>query len=289
MAPSGETEIDIARRRDWIGREERVEEVIGATPVRMLAATLDHDDPPPRPGSPIPPLAHWLYTIPVHRHSELAADGHVRRGVFMPDVPLPRRMFAGARVRFLRPLRVGERATRIGRVADIQLKEGRTGTLVFAAIRQEIWGEEGLALVEDQDIVYRGHPAGGAESDGSGADAREPAQRERRYLPDEAMLFRYSALIFNAHRIHYDRRYAVETEGYPGLVVHGQLVATCLADLAVREWGRPLAAFSFRARRPLFDGSPFRVCGGEEGEQLRLWALDSAGRVTMEAAAAFAS
>lgn len=134
MAPSGESEIDIARLRDWIGREERVEEVIGATPVRMLAATLDHDDPPPRPGSPIPPLAHWLYTIPVHRHSELAADGHVRRGGFMPDVPLPRRMFAGARTRFLRPLRIGEPATRIGRVADIQPKEGRTGTLVSCSL-----------------------------------------------------------------------------------------------------------------------------------------------------------
>jgi 3-methylfumaryl-CoA hydratase len=286
---SGE-EIDIARLQEWIGREEVVEEVIGPTPVRMLAATLDHDDPPPALGDPIPPLAHWTQLIPTHRQCELAQDGHAKRGPFMPPVPLPRRMFAGGRTRFLKPLRIGEAARRVGRVTDLQAKQGRSGRLVFASVRQEITGEDGLALIEEQDIVYR-EPPGAATTSSVDADSGPPRQGQysRSYLPDDAMLFRYSALIFNAHRIHYDRRYATQEEHYPGLVVHGQLVATCLADLAVREWGRPLADFSFRARLPLFDGSPFTVAGIQKDDVLELWASDAAGCVTMTAQATFAA
>ena len=280
---------DIAQLREWIGREEVVEEVIGPMPVRMLAALLDHDDPPPRDGQPIPPLAHWTQLSPTHRQSELAEDGHARRGPFMPPVPLPRRMFAGGRTQFLKPLRVGEAARRTGRVTDLVAKQGRSGQLVFASVRQEIEGSEGLALIEEQDIVYREPPAPGTSASGeTRAAPRRKAERSRVYLPDDAMLFRYSALIFNAHRIHYDRRYATEVEHYPGLVVHGQLVATCLADLAAREWGRPLASFSFRAQRPLFDGSPFTVAGTQDEERLDLWACDAEGAVTMVAKATFA-
>lgn len=283
-----DNDIDIARLREWIGREEVVKEVIGPMPVRMLAALLNHDDPPPRDGDPIPPLGHWTQLIPTHRQSELAQDGHARRGPFMPPVPLPRRMFAGGRTQFLKPIRVGQTARRTGRVTDLVAKQGRSGQLVFVSVRQEIEGSEGLALVEEQDIVYREPPAPGA-STASGKE-REPRQAEhsRLYLPDDAMLFRYSALIFNAHRIHYDRRYATELEHYPGLVVHGQLVATCLADLAIREWGRPLASFRFRALAPLFDGSRFMVAGAQKGEDLDLWASDEAGTVTMVAEATFA-
>jgi len=280
-------EFDIARLRSWIGREEIVEEVIGPMPVRMLAATLDHDDPAPRKGDPIPPLSHWTQFIPTHRQSDLAEDGHARRGPFMPPVPLPRRMFAGGRTQFLQPLRVGEVARRTGRVTDLVTKQGRSGRLVFASVRQEIENRGGLALIEEQDIVYREPPQAAAQATQAVEAPQRAAEHSREYLPDDAMLFRYSALIFNAHRIHYDRRYATEVEHYPGLVVHGQLVATCLADLAVREWGRPLASFSFRALQPLFDGSPFLVAGAQNGEALDLWACDAAGRVTMTAEAAF--
>lgn len=280
-------EFDIERLRSWIGREEVVEEVIGPMPVRMLAATLDHDDPAPRDGDPIPPLSHWTQLIPTHRQSDLAEDGHARRGPFMPPVPLPRRMFAGGRTQFLKPLRVGEFARRTGRVTDLVAKEGRSGRLVFASVRQEIEGSDGLALIEEQDIVYREPPQATGAGSQTGETPPRAAQHRRDYLPDDAMLFRYSALIFNAHRIHYDRRYTTEVEHYPGLVVHGQLVATCLADLAVREWGRPLASFSFRAQQPLFDGSPFTVAGAQKGEALDLWACDAEGRVTMTAEAAF--
>lgn len=279
---------EVARLRDWIGREEVVEEVIGPMPVRMLAALLDHDDPPPRDGDPIPPLSHWTQLIPTHRQSELAGDGHARRGPFMPPVPLPRRMFAGGRTQFIKPIRIGEFARRTGRVTDLVAKQGRSGRLVFASVRQEIEGSNGLALIEEQDIVYREPPAPHAPPSAEPRSASREAERRRVYMPDDAMLFRYSALIFNAHRIHYDRRYATEVEHYPGLVVHGQLVATCLADLAVREWGRPLTSFSFRAQRPLFDGSPFTVAGAQDAERLDLWACDADGVVSMVAEATFA-
>jgi len=279
---------DIARLREWIGREEVVEEVIGPMPVRMLAALLDHDDPPPRQGDPIPPLSHWTQLIPTHRQSELAEDGHARRGPFMPPVLLPRRMFAGGCTQFLKPIKVGETARRRAQVTDLVAKQGRSGRLVFVSVRQEIEGSEGLALVEEQDIVYREPPAPGAPAaSGNQPVPREP-ERSRVYSPDDAMLFRYSALIFNAHRIHYDRRYATEVEHYPGLVVHGQLVATCLADLAVREWERPLASFQFRALAPLFDGDRFTVAGAQKVEGLDLWACDASGNVTMAAEASFA-
>lgn len=278
---------DIARLRAWIGREEVVEEIIAPMPVRMLAALLDHDDPPPQEGDQIPPLSHWTQLLATHRQSELAEDGHARRGDFMPPVPLPRRMFAGGRTQFLKPIRVGEMARRTGRITDLVAKQGRTGRLVFVSVRQEIEGRDGLALVEEQDIVYRDPPAPGTPAASGQRPAPRAPEHSRAYLPDDAMLFRYSALIFNAHRIHYDRRYTTEVEHYPGLVVHGQLVATCLADLAVREWGRPLASFRFRALAPLFDGARFTVAGAQEGESLTLWATNEADNVTMMADASF--
>src|SRR3546814_867030 len=151
-------EIDVDYLRGWIGRTEVVEEVIAPTPVRMRAAMLDHDDPPPRAGDPIPPLSHWTYLIPSHLQSELAEDGHVLRGGFMPPVPLPRRMFAGGRIQFLKPIRIGEKARRTGRVTDLVAKRGRSGQLVFASVRQEIEGEDGPARVAEPANVYRDHP-----------------------------------------------------------------------------------------------------------------------------------
>lgn len=277
---------DLNSLQDWIGREEIVDDVIGPMPVRMLAATIGHRDPAPANGDPIPPLAHWTQLIPTHPHDEIAEDGHAMRGPFMPPVPLPRRMYAGGRIQFLKPIRIGDAARRTGRITDIVAKEGRSGQLVFVSVRQEITGPDGLALIEEQDIVYRERPSASAAMPEGGTPPRD-AEHTRTYHPNEAMLFRYSALIFNAHRIHFDRPYACEAEGYPGLVVHGQLVATCLADLAVREWGRPLATFNFRAQAPLFDGMAFSVSGAERKGGLDLWACDPAGNVTMTAEADF--
>src|SRR3546814_5946722 len=170
-------------------------------------------------------------------------------------------MVAGGRIQFLKPIRIGEKARRTGRVTDLVAKRGRSGQLVFASVRQAIEGEDGLALVEEQDIVYREHPRTPTARLTSEPPAALEAEQQRIVLPDEAMLFRYSALLFNAHRLHYDRRYVTEVESYPGLIVHGQLIATCLPDLTFRPWQKSPAIFSLRHPQPAFAGAPFPACG----------------------------
>jgi 3-methylfumaryl-CoA hydratase len=253
--------IDIDHLRAWIGRKEIGEDVITPVPVAALAATLDRDDPKPRPGDELPPLWHWLYFLPTVRQSELGPDGHPKRGAFLPPVPLPRRMWAGARFEFHRPLHIGESIVRESTIADVSTKEGRAGPLIFVLVRHEIAGPAGLALVEEHDIVYRDVPAVGESSQPSHAVASEGAVWRRDIHAGAVMLFRYSALIFVGHRIHYDRRYATDVEGYPGLVVHGPLIATLLADLLRRHSNAPLRSLRFRAVSPLFDNAPFAVCG----------------------------
>ena len=274
--------MNTAHLEEWIGRTETRADQVTAAPIAALAATLDREDPPPQPGDPLPPLWHWLYFLPVHRQSELGSDGHASRGGFLPPVPLPRRMWAGSRFEFHRPLRVGETVIRVSKIVDVKHKEGRTGPLVFVVVRHEI----GDALSEEHDIVYRDHPKPGDAA--PTPHAPEPAAWERSVHPDDVLLFRYSALTFNGHRIHYDRRYATEVEGYPGLVVHGPLIATLLVDLLRRN--RPdarVARFSFRAVSPLFDTAPFAVCGlpDESAKTIRLWARNPAGGLAMDAAA----
>ena len=278
--------VDLDHLRGWIGRREEAVDVAAAGPLQGLSATLDRDDAEPRPGDAVPPGGHWLYFLPRTRASELAADGHAERGGFLPPVPLPRRMWAGGRLEFLKPLRVGDRIRRISEVSDVTVKEGRSGPLVFVRVRHEISGPDGPALIEDHDIVYRGE---------ENAPARpRPAPGEavwrRTIRPDPVMLFRYSALIFNAHRIHYDHRYVTDVEGYPGLVVHGPLIATLLLDLCRRE--RPQATvkvFDYRALGPLFDDAAFTVAGepAPDGASARVWAEDAKGAVAMTATAAF--
>ena len=279
--------IDADALRPWIGRTEtRVDQVTPA-PVAALAATLDRDDPPPAPGDALPPLWHWLYFLPLARQSEIGPDGHPKRGGFLPPVPLPRRMWAGGRLDFLRPLHVGERVERTSRIADVTAKEGRSGPLVFVLVRHEIAGEQGLALIEEHDIVYRGEREPG-ERAAAGRPAPGDAVWTRTIVPDDVLLFRYSALTFNGHRIHYDRRYVTEVEGYPGLIVHGPLIATLLVDLVRRS--RPdaaIARFGFRAVSPLFDVAPFSVSGkpDDDGARVSLWAANAAGELAMDATA----
>jgi len=233
----------------------------------------------------VAPLWHWLYFLETHRQSELSPDGHAKLGGFLPPVPLPRRMWAGGRFEFHRPLRVGETVTRISRIADVQEKKGRSGTLIFVVVRHEIGNTEGIALTEEQDLVYRAHAKPG---DPASAPQTAPAGAlwERVVQPDDVLLFRYSALTFNGHRIHYDRRYATETEGYPGLVVHGPLIATLLLDLLRRHMPEAdVARFEFRAVSPLFDTSSFTLCGKLEsdGKTISLWATDATGGLAMTA------
>ena len=274
---------------DWIGRSETVSDVITATPYAGLSATLDRPASRPPPGTPLPALWHWLYFLPLSRQSEIGPDGHPRRGAFLPPVPLPRRMWAGSQFEFRSPLRVGDAITRTSTIDQVTPKRGRSGSLVFVTVRHEI-RREGLpetALLEFHDIVYR-------EAAKSGDTAPPPspapprATWERQWIPDDVLLFRYSALTFNGHRIHYDRRYATEVERYPGLVVHGPLIATLLLDLVRRELPEArIERFEFRALRPICDLNPFFVCGEPQpdGKTIRLWARDHEGAVAMEASA----
>jgi 3-methylfumaryl-CoA hydratase len=277
--------LDLDHLRQWLGRTEQRTDEVTAMPLAALAATLDRDDPLPGPGSEVPPLWHWLYFAAVARQSELGPDGHPKRGGFLPPVPLPRRMFAGGRLEFLRPLRVGDRITRTSKVMRVDGKQGRSGALVFVMVRHEFESSGQPAMTEEHDIVYRDNPQPGAAAEPVAAPVDETFARE--VVPDPVLLFRYSALTLNGHRIHYDRPYVTEVEGYPGLIVHGPLIATLLADLLRRE--RPEARvrrFAFKAVRPLFDIHRFTVCGRPHGERNHaLWARDHEGALAMEASA----
>lgn len=279
---------ELEKLTEWIGREKRAHDVITAAPVVALSALLDRDDSPPQAGDAIPPLGHWLYFLPVHRQSQIGPDGHMARGEFLPPVPLPRRMWAGSRIEFLRPLRIGAEATQVSRIGDVKVKEGRSGTLVFVTVRHEISDAQGLAIADEHDIVYRGE-TGKAVADPVPAPANEAWSRT--INPDPVLLFRYSAVTFNGHRIHYDHPYVTRVEGYPGLIVHGPLTATLLVDLLRRSLpGADVRSFSFRALRPLFDTAPFTVCGSPEAGKnaAKLWTRDAEGAVTMEARATWA-
>ena len=267
---------------DWVGRTESAEDRVGAAPLAMLSALLDRDDPPAADGDAIPPLAHWLYFLPTHRQSRIGADGHAHRGEFLPPVTLPRRMWAGSRVEFHRPLAVGEPVRRLSRIAAVAGKQGRSGPLVFVTVRHEVSGPAGLALVDEHEIVYRG--ADGPAAAPVAAPAGEAWSREIR--PDPVLLFRYSAATFNGHRIHYDRPYATGVEGYTGLVVHGPLIATLLVDLLRRQVpDARVTRFDFRAVRPTIDTQPFFVCGDPQpdGRTVKLWGRDHEGWLTMDA------
>jgi 3-methylfumaryl-CoA hydratase len=275
----------LAHLADWIGRTQERQDIAAASPIMALSALLDREDTPPRDGDPVPPLVHWLHFLPMHRQSEVGPDGHPVRGTFLPPVPLPRRMWAGSRLQFRRALAIGERIACLSRIHDVKVKEGRSGTLVFVTVRHEISVSAGLAIVDEHDIVYRGE-TGRAVADPVPAATDETWSRT--IHPDPVLLFRYSAATANGHRIHYDHPYATRVEGYPGLVVHGPLIATLLLDLLRRERpGVAIETFRFRALRPLFDTAPFAVCGrpGEDSTSAVLWTRDAEGAVTMEAGA----
>ena len=279
----------LAHLQGWVGKTETLIDDITVAPLRGLAATLDRDDAAPVAGSALPPLWHWLYFLPQPRHSEIGLDGHARRGSFLPPVPLPRRMWAGGRLQWVKdnPLVVGDAMNRISRIESVTHKAGRSGDLVFVLVRHEVHNAQGLALTEEHDIVYRANPQSG--------DAVLPPQPAAQVgawtqtvVPDDVLLFRYSALTFNGHRIHYDRKYVTEVEGYPGLVVHGPLIATLLLDLLRDKLpDARLTNFDFRAVRPIFDISPFKLHGqpSADGKTILLWTEDHAGWLTMQATA----
>jgi 3-methylfumaryl-CoA hydratase len=282
--------------QDWIGKSETVHDIATATPYAALSATLDGPSAPgaqrPPTSTPLPPLWHWLYFLPIARQSEIGPDGHPKRGGFMPPVPLPRRMWAGSDFEFHQPLLIGDALSRTSTIVDVKEKSGRTGHLIFVKVRHEVRRNASVevALTEHHNIVYREAP--------STSDVPPPPQSappagdwERHIVADDVLLFRYSALTFNGHRIHYDRKYVTEVEGYPGLIVHGPLIATLLMDLLRRNMpDADVAKFEFKAVRPTFDIHPFSVHGqlAADGKTVHLWGRDHEGWLTMDATATLA-
>ncbi len=267
----------------WVGRSETREDIATQAPLRGLAALLDHDAVP----DILPPLGHWLYFLPDARQSAIGEDGHPRRdgAGLLPPVPLPRRMWAGSRIEFLAPIKVGAALTRVTTVDAIKPKRGASGDLLFVTLRHDIAANGVPAIREEQDIVFREPaPAWPAPQAPTPVAPAEPADVVRSVSPDPVLLFRYSALTFNAHRIHYDLPYTQTAEGYPGLVVHGPFIATLLMDHFLRH--APTAqveSFSFRAQRPIFGGEPFTLGLSPQDTGGELMAIDHAGGLAMQA------
>jgi 3-methylfumaryl-CoA hydratase len=282
MARPDDAGVDPAALRRWVGRAETAQDRIDAWQVAAMHAALDREGPPPGPGTPLPEGWHWLFFRQAEPARGLDADGHAARGGFLPPVP-GRRMWAGGRLTFAAPLRVGAEVSRRSVVKDVAAKEGRSGPLVFVTVAHEIGSDGASAMLEEQDLVYREGASAGA--------GREPEPVaapcwSRTLTPDPVLLFRYSALTFNSHRIHFDREYCRDVEGYPGLVVHGQLTATLMLDL-LRENApdRVVKGFSFRGVSALYDHEPFCVEGRIDASTATLWALNAAGHLAMSASA----
>lgn len=272
--------------RSWIGRQEQQRGDLDLTTAERLAATLNRPAPP-RQGDPLPPLWHWAYFQPTAPAEDLGYDGHPAKGDFLPPLPLPRRMWAGSRLRFESPLRLGEAVEKTSTLKDVRLKQGRSGVLGFVTVLHELRGAGGGFVCEEHDIVYRAAPTPG-ETAPLPPTAPQEAAFSRRVDPDAVLLFRYSAVTFNGHRIHYDRSFCTQQEGYPGLVVHGPLTATLLLQLLTDT--RPevvVADYAFRAVSPLFDGAAFTVNGRCTGTTADLWATGPQGQLAMTATATF--
>jgi len=272
----------------WIGKTEEQTDIVAAWPLKALGATLDWQDPDPVAGTEIPWPAHWLYFLETAKQSELGTDGHAARGGFLPPVALPRRMWAGGRMNFHAPLKVGDEARKRSTIKNVIRKNGRTGELVFVVVLHEIFGPGGLCISEEHDIVYREEAKPGSREPEPIGRPFEPAWTTE-VDPSEALLFRYSALTFNGHRIHYDLDYCRDKEGYPGLVVHGPLTATLLLDIARRNNpGKTMTAFSYRAVRPVFALGPYGIEGAmENASTARVWALDQKGALAMDGTVSF--
>lgn len=282
----------LAHLQSWQGHTETRVDQIGIAPVRGMNALLDRTLHEPQPGDALPLMWHWLFFLPTAKQSELGEDGHPKRGGFLPPVPFTRRMWAGGELHWHQPIRLGDPVQRVSRIEQVQHKQGRSGELLFVQVHHAYHGPQGLCLQEMHDIVYRPSTAKNASTPTAVQPTQTPLWR-RDVVPDDVMLFRYSALTFNSHRIHYDRRYAMHTEGYPGLVVHGPLMATLMVDLLVQHGHHGLKSFSFKALQPAFECADQRslsICAApsdpdNHNEPMHAWVQDHEGHVCMQATA----
>jgi 3-methylfumaryl-CoA hydratase len=278
-------DIDVLSR--WIGRSETREDVIHLGPATRMHALLGRDTSAPREGDALAPMWHWAYFLETAPHAELGPDGHPRPADFMPPVSLARRMWAGGRLEIKAALKIGNAVRCVSTIANVSRKSGRSGELCFVTIRFEFFCGDILHFSEEHDIVYREEARSGdlpppptPPTPPTNADWSEQID------VDPVQLFCYSALTYNTHRIHYDRKYCLEIEGYEGLVVHGPLTATQLVGLARRHAdGAEVKRFHFRALSPIFDTAPHRISGRRDGDRIELWATTSGGALAMTASA----
>ena len=282
--------VDIEHLRQWIGKVETSTDCAATVPVQALKATLDRKDITAQAGDRLPPMWHMLYFLPICKQSELSQNGHSKTGDFIPPVPLPLRMYAGGRTLFHQHLRVGDQMTRKSTIADVSFRQGRTGPLIFVKINHEISNDKGIAIAEEQDIVYRQKPVPG-DPVPAYQEAPECEDWLRELSADAVILFRFSALTFNGHRIHYDYPYTTAEEGYPGLIVHGPLLAILLLELLHQHLpGARVREFQFRAMKPVFATAPFAACGSAKdgGRVIHLWVRDTVGHLCLDASATLA-
>ena len=275
--------MDIDHLKTWEGRQEVVSDRLRLETAEALAATLDLDDISFAAGDPLPLSWQWLYFNPVARARDLDRDGHPKMGDFLPPVSLPRRMWAAGSMEVNRPLQMDIPAEKRSTIESVEFKQGRSGPLVFVAVRHDYWQEGQCALKEVQNIVYRGE-AMGADPTPLDPPAVRTSVWSKVLTPDAVQLFRYSAVTFNAHRIHHDQAYVVDVEGYPGLIVHGPLTATLLMQFVDEKIGAgKIRTFSFRAKRPLYVNRPLTLHGNPTGRRVDLWVTDEGGYIAMQA------
>ncbi|MEM9277624.1 MAG: MaoC family dehydratase N-terminal domain-containing protein [Pseudomonadota bacterium] len=265
--------------KSWIGKEQVRTGIIDHRQAELMAVTLGCDVP--EPGSALPSLWHWLWFNDALTASKLGRDGHPQKGGFIPPVALPRRMWAGGKVEFVSPVMIGTECTKRSVVKDINEKSGRSGALCIVTIEHQILCGSRLCIREEQNLVYREDPKPDAPKGAAPIPPENPAVT-RTIIPDPVLMFRYSALTFNGHRVHYDADYAREVEGYKGLVFHAPLTATMLMQLAEEiADGRPVRNYSYRATSPLFCNDEIRFCGREEDGRLVVWAQTPQGGQAM--------
>ena len=279
--------VDLENLQQWIGNQQTKTDRLSLTPITGLAATLNRDLNSIAPGVDLPALWHWLFFLEQAPQSQVAADGHAQKGNFLPAVPLPRRMWAGSRFKFHHPLLIDQQVQRVSTIKSIDAKQGKSGDLVFVCVQHELSNDAGVAIEEEHDIVYRSNPplADISQPLAEGKPAPQARSFSKEINPDPVLLFRYSALTFNGHRIHYDRNYVTEVEGYPGLIVHGPLLASLLVEL-LHDYqpDSRLKEFEFKAIRPVFDLNKFSVCGHASSDgEFDLWVEDHDGFLCMKA------
>lgn len=275
--------------QQWVGRRREMEDFAAPWPVAALSATFDEDDPVPRMGDAVPPLWHWLYFLEIARQSGIGPDGHAERGDFLPSLPLPRRMWAGSRLTFEgEPLRIGETIKRVSEIKAVEAKSGSTGQMVFVTVLHTISGPRGVSCLEEHDIVYR-EAAKPGEQQRPAKPAPSDAAWSKTLMPDPVLLFRFSALTFNGHRIHYDQPYVTGVEGYPGLIVHGPMMGMLQLELGRRSHPqKTVKGFEFRALSPAFANAPIMVgARGDSDGSLTTWVANDKGGLAQQGKVTF--